>query len=182
MSKLYTILTEPENGWQRIDNTDNRITYSDDFVHDMQHNDCYNNTSSGSTSNNNKIEFYFYGTKLRIISDYRNGYRSDSINITIDNEEETYSQLGGIGWTFQTLTYEKTNLPLGKHHVTIHAEGLSGSCAFNFDAIDIDLDGTMLLPEEDLENSSTMSEVIKNLVKDTILNHELIKHCVRQEE
>lgn len=175
MSKF--ILTQPETGWQRIDDSHSKIIYTGTFTRDVN-SSSYNGSAVSTTSTNNQIEFYFFGTKLRIISDYRNAHRSNYINVTIDGKTETFSQLGGNELLHQVVTYEKTGLAAQKHHVIIHANQLDSGTAFTFDAIDIDASGVMLLQNESME-----SQMIKTRVKETILNNELFqKYCAFYEE
>ena len=147
---IYQLL-QPESGWIRIDDSNNKIKYIGEnwnFINDISIG-AYNDTYHGciKNPNNSSIDFYFYGTKIRVLdSCYPD--RVSSINIEIDDDTEDYSPNGNLG-KFSAVVYEKTSLSKKIHHVKISTNKTSGY--WGLDAIDIDEDG-YILSEEDFNN------------------------------
>ncbi|MFJ7982414.1 hypothetical protein ACIQ1D_19310 [Lysinibacillus xylanilyticus] len=141
MATIGQVLTQPESGWKRIEETDSNFTY--EGVWGSRSNSAYSGGSQKTQSNTvlkNKIKFKFHGTKIRIISTIYPSY-THKVKITIDGEEDYYS-LQGTTTTNIALVYEKINLPLGLHYIEIEKMENGGYDAdFYWDAIDIDSDG-----------------------------------------
>lgn len=164
MATIGQPLTEPEAGWTRIDNTDNRINYigsgwNRDINGDttaFYHGDCaYTNIPSDS------LTFKFYGTKLRIITQPYVS-RSNKLVISIDNLSETYSIYDSSAVTAQRLNYEKTGLDLSIHTVTVTNQSTNNG-TFVWDALDIDNTGYLLAPIlVNLTASAGDSQIILN--------------------
>ncbi|EPC8408909.1 hypothetical protein ACR3AM_003183 [Bacillus thuringiensis] len=132
-------LKQPEDGWKRIDDTDSNIKYSGNWQIASNGDSYYNSTMHFKNSVQGpevvSAEFTFTGTKLRVISSIQAAY-DKPVTITIDGVQESYS-LYKTTTQFQTLVYEKLNLPSGTHKVKI--EGVT----VMVDALDIDSDGYM---------------------------------------
>nr|WP_236571847.1 hypothetical protein [Bacillus mycoides] len=132
-------LKQPEDGWKRIDDTDSNIKYSGNWQIASNGDSYYNSTLHFKNSVQGpevvSAEFTFTGTKLRVISSIQAAY-DKPVTITIDGVQESYS-LYKTTTQFQTLVYEKLNLPSGTHKVKI--EGVT----VMVDALDIDSDGYM---------------------------------------
>ncbi|MGD6999031.1 hypothetical protein ACQCWD_20890 [Bacillus thuringiensis] len=132
-------LKQPEDGWKRIDDTDSNIKYSGNWQIASNGDSYYNSTLHFKNSVQGpevvSAEFTFTGTKLRVISSIQAAY-DNPVTITIDGVQESYS-LYKTTTQFQTLVYEKLNLPSGTHKVKI--EGVT----VMVDALDIDSDGYM---------------------------------------
>lgn len=132
-------LKQPEDGWKRIDDTDSNIKYSGNWQIALNGDSYYNSTLHFKNSVQGpevvSAEFTFTGTKLRVISSIQAAY-DKPVTITIDGVQESYS-LYKTTTQFQTLVYEKLNLPSGTHKVKI--EGVT----VMVDALDIDSDGYM---------------------------------------
>jgi len=163
------VLTSPETGWRRFDDTDSRIKYVGGKAFGSQRNDKYFNGgyngylfSDKSLLDSNYVKFSFYGTKLRIISD-QSYFRSKNICIEIDGVVYRFSE-GNSDATpkFQVLTYENANLSQGIHNVKIYMDtntqpkihdGVSYS--FSVDAIDIDSSGYLITDVSEISLDKT---------------------------
>lgn len=132
-------LKQPEDGWKRIDDTDSNIKYLGNWQIASNGDSYYNSTMHFKNSVQGpevvSAEFTFTGTKLRVISSIQAAY-DKPVTVTIDGVQESYS-LYKTTTQFQTLVYEKLNLPSGTHKVKI--EGVT----VMVDALDIDSDGYM---------------------------------------
>ena len=139
-------LTNPENGWQRIDDTDTNIIYSGTWLTDNNPrysaqlwNGACNYCAGGNVSTST---FKFYGTKLRIIGALFTNKVNNNI-VIIDNVEYTFNEYGT--GTYRALVYEKTGLDLGVHTVVIKPSStMTTSQNLVFDAIDIDDNGYLV--------------------------------------
>ncbi|MCF7755554.1 hypothetical protein KQ941_13965 [Paenibacillus xylanexedens] len=143
MAVLGDQLVAPESGWRRYDDTHVGLKYTGTWTTPSPSNTVYYGGSIRVTSravDNNYVTFSFFGTKLRIISDFYSDRHSDN-SITIDGVTEMYSAFRAVGSPSlqQSIVYEKTGLPLAFHTVTI-ATG-HNRINFTLDAIDIDETG-----------------------------------------
>ncbi|MGN6712340.1 hypothetical protein [Anaerocolumna jejuensis] len=136
-------LTSPEAGWQRFNDSNNLIKFTNfNFAHTSQSGN-FNGDLSYSTNSNSKVEFSFYGTKLRIIGQYNTTtYRSDGLVITIDDVPYYYNELGN-SMLSQIVEFEKSNLEARIHNVTITRK-TSDTKFMTFDAVDIDDSGYLV--------------------------------------
>ncbi|MFB5763844.1 bacterial surface protein [Paenibacillus medicaginis] len=139
-------LLKAEDGWTRIDDSNSKLKYIGmtwNFTTDDSR--FYDKTYSWSNNGaEDKIEFKFVGTSLRIIGGLRDNH-SDRISITIDGETEYFSEYKKetsitIG---QILVYEKLGLENTVHSVEIKRLNEGN---FSLDAIDIDKNGELLDP------------------------------------
>ena len=126
-AKVGDILTQPEPGWKRFDDTDSNIRYKGNWQNFSNDSRYYNGTGIAKVKSNGEdpaiCEFNFNGTGVRLIS--RNflgtGSYTGPISVTIDGVTETYSLIGStVLW--QVLVYEKLNLKPGTHTVKIEAQ------------------------------------------------------------
>lgn len=135
-------LTAPDAGWKRYDETSVKVGGTG-----------WTRTTGASHWNGSILEkqtpttddvfmFRFYGTKIRVI-DYKTASRGDR-TIMIDGQSFVYNSTSSSAIT-QVMVFEKTDLPLDYHNVTISSA--SGSW-FSLDAIDIDSDGRLFHPDE----------------------------------
>ncbi|WP_454015638.1 hypothetical protein [Bacillus sp. Marseille-Q7846] len=144
---MVRVLTQPEPGWQRIDDSDRNIIFEGEnwFSGYSKYSDNYLKTfhykSSSQPSNSVRIKFSFVGTKLRLIGLVNNGGYDRYATIVIDGNTERLDYDAWEG-TRQAVIYEKTNLNKGPHTVTILGTYL------NLDAIDIDSDGYVFTPKK----------------------------------
>ena len=137
MAKIGDQLLQPEEGWRRVEESDQSITY----IGENWSNHNLSNYSGGyikyTESIPASISFYFYGDKIRFIGRLWNSAYSTEIKVYINGKYEgSFSQLGSER-KHQVLNFQKTNLPKGKKNIVF--EAINGS-AFMIDAIDIDKD------------------------------------------
>jgi|GEM_PF-4961083 len=149
-AKLGCMLTNPEIGWRRYDDSSSLIEYignwalKNDETQDVGND--YNHTLHRSLSLMGQAKFYFKGTKLRIMA-YNGTGRSSNVKVTIDGQD--YSLDESRTNQSSTLSFEILGLDKGNHKVTIgRTEGDGGR--INIDAIDIDSDGDMLKMADNL--------------------------------
>ncbi|MCM3201629.1 hypothetical protein M3631_22205 [Bacillus cereus] len=132
-----TVLTEPEKGWKRIDDTDPLIRYIGNWKLTTGNDKHYNKTTHYNLDKklDTSFEFEFVGTKLRLLAYGDSGYDATS-KVLIDGKEETmvYNSPSGN----QVIRYEKIGLDRGKHTVKVIGKAMS------LDSIDIDADGYLL--------------------------------------
>ncbi|MBK5452004.1 hypothetical protein JFU18_26260 [Bacillus sp. TH22] len=144
---MVRVLTQPETGWQRIDDSDRNIIFEGEnwLSGYSKYSDDYSKTfhykESSHPSNLVYIKFSFVGTKLRIIGLANNGGYDSYATITIDGNPERLDYYAWEGKR-QAVIYEKINLNKGPHTVTIRGIYL------NLDAIDIDSDGYVFTPKK----------------------------------
>ena len=149
-------LITPEEGWQRIDDSDGHIKYDSTFS--VYHNGGnYNGSEHGSSTINSSIEFFFYGSKIRLIN-FRHPNRSSDIDVYIDDIIYGKSvQKGNVG--SYIVSFQKLDLTKTVHKVKL----LNNTSEYlTLDAIDIDENGKLLSQEEYIkEYIKTMSYYIK---------------------
>lgn len=135
-------LTSPETGWKRIDDSDSYIKYSNFTV--LNDYASWNGSYRYANIPNSKALFYFYGSKLRILStiwgDGTGVTGSSNIKVFIDEVEYSYSSYGTTT-VQQNLALDVNNLTLGNHKVEIITQD---NYSVNFDAIDIDDNGYLI--------------------------------------
>ena len=131
-------LTAPEAGWQRFDDTHPYIVY-EGWTTNTPNSNFYNSTRHYNISKNNKVTFYFHGTKVRIIAGMSFTF-SNNVQVKVDGVQYTYSVKSSTNQQ-QVLVFEKVGLPLGDHVVEIWT---IGSYDNSLDAIDIDESGSLL--------------------------------------
>jgi hypothetical protein len=131
-------LTQPEDGWKRIDDRDSNIIYNGTWKEGGPFSSYYGGYVCTSGLGGN-LQFNFKGTKLRLIT-YRAPARPSNISIKIDGQEEFYSDFISSGEIIQCLSYEKTGLENKLHKVEISCQ----TANWTLDAIDIDKDGYLV--------------------------------------
>ncbi|WP_223553112.1 hypothetical protein [Lysinibacillus sphaericus] len=140
-SPIGKILTSPESGWKRIEETDASFTYEGTWG--SRSAGAYSGGTQKTQANTvlgNKIKFKFYGTKIRIISTFYPSY-TPKARIIINGKAEYFSLLGDDN-SNMSIVYEKSNLPLGLHYVEVEKVVNGGyNPDFMWDAIDIDSTG-----------------------------------------
>lgn len=138
MATIGQALTLPEPTWKRIDEKDSNFIYDSNWTIANFAQNYYGSTKLLNLKTG-KVDFYFYGSKIRIIT-RGNPADSDQVGITIDGVSQTFTCVS-TSTTYQMLVYEKTGLTKTTHKVII--ENLNASKSLYFDAIDIDEDGYM---------------------------------------
>lgn len=139
MATIGQALTAPEAGWKRYDDIDSRISYTG-WGGQIQ-SGAYLTTLSYCTS----AKFKFYGTKFRIIgAGYPDKYHNGTIAVTVDGVVVgTYSEYAAI--LSQRFDFEKTDLNLGVHSVSLTVNTNNANETVFLDAIDIDDTGYLVL-------------------------------------
>lgn len=164
MATVGDQLALPESGWRRYDDTHVGLKYTGSW-YKVTSTNYYNGSVNVTTraADNNYVAFSFYGTKIRIISDIAQDRHSDN-TIAVDGVTESFNTNKTGTGVLNAIVYEKMNLPLGFHTVTITV----GHNRTNFimDAIDIDDKGylygyTLATPESGWKRYDDTSSEIK---------------------
>ncbi len=137
-------LNNPETGWQRFNDNNPLIIYKNFNYAHMSQAGNYKENLSYSTLKGAKIQFSFYGTKLRIVGQNNTSKlrTADGLIITIDNVPYYYSEIG-TSQVSQILEFEITGLSLGTHKVLI--ERKTDDLKFiTLDAIDVEEEGYLV--------------------------------------
>ncbi|WP_459481246.1 Ig-like domain-containing protein [Clostridium saccharoperbutylacetonicum] len=145
-------LTTSTDEWQRYDDNNSKIKYEGGWS--VWSSSIWNGGSIHYSINTNSVvTIKFYGTRLRLIVDkYKD--RPTNVMAKIDDESNVFSQYSPSDVNNYVM-YEKTNLPLGFHTVTLSC---SGGTNWTFDAIDIDKSGYLINPNESITlDKSTMN-------------------------
>jgi hypothetical protein len=143
MATIGQALTAPETGWRRYDDTDGRILYTGTLSKVTSSSGQYNSSYTQSNTNGSTISFKFYGTKIRILSNYYSD-KSNSIDVYIDGVRiDNFSEYFNGSAVLQCLVYEKTGLALGNHTIKLVNNTTS---YMMLDAIDIDDTGYLTHP------------------------------------
>lgn len=139
------ILTAPESGWKRYDDTP-IIKYSYSGVANIGSSSAgsYKGTTSSFQSVGDKASFNFSGTKVRVIV-FLSSNRSRSVTVKINGIIEGVIDCYAPSNIYQSLIFEKLNLPQGVHLVELINNETAG---FALDAIDIDSTGRLFHPDE----------------------------------
>lgn len=158
MATIGQSLAQPENGWNRYDDTHKFLKYTGNWtagtVPSGASTTDYNQTQHYTNTIDSAVKFAFIGSSVRIIAQ-RNTNRSDKVKITIDDAEYFYSEKGEMQST--TLVFEKINLPNKEHRVII--EKTSNDASYiSIDAIDINKDGELLPPPVFIGDALTSPE------------------------
>ena len=139
------VLKNPENGWRRYDDSNEKFKYTGTFTVETALTGYYNSTVhvADYTIIDAVVNFKFYGSKLRIIgsTNAATTHASPTVTITIDGTSYTYSTIG-TELTRAALVYEKMDLDTGIHEVSITNH--INNKQFAFDAIDIDDNGYLI--------------------------------------
>lgn len=159
MANIGSTLPQPEQGWKRYDNADNRIKYINKWTMYNNNTSAYNNTSCISNYKHNEngaLEFRFTGTKLRLMDGASDASHTNKCTVEIDGEKFIASQctpnLVHPNYIYQMLFFEKLDLTDGIHTVKLYIEpGTSpppsapyGDHYLSLDSIDIDTRGQLL--------------------------------------
>jgi hypothetical protein len=156
-----TQLASPEDGWQRIDDTNSKILY-DGTWSIYTNSGFWGGTDKYSLVTDSTIKFKFYGTKLRIIGQYHST-ASKNTRITIDGVVYNYSEYSstiGTSAGVKYLVYEKTGLEQNVHSVVIT---VTNTDTTRFDAIDIDDTGYLIDINQPVLTSATPGDEMVTL-------------------
>ncbi|QSF43564.1 discoidin domain-containing protein [Paenibacillus tianjinensis] len=145
MATVGQVLTAPESGWKRYDDTNPSLSYSGTWGANTGQTSNYNSTTRTiNLTNTGLVKFNFVGTKLRIITNMA-ASQSSSMSISIDGVVESFSCYASAS-ALQSLAYEKNELINKVHQVIISKTDTVNN--FTLDAIDIDSTGRLLHPDE----------------------------------
>ncbi|WP_286904455.1 Ig-like domain-containing protein [Clostridium sp. UBA1652] len=147
------ILKLPEKGWKRYDDRNESIKYTNFRRGNLS--DAYNSSYAEMLANNESasVTFKFYGTKFRVMGFISLLY-STNIQVKIDGDiVDSYSPYGATR-RYPVLLYEKANLGLKNHTVTLQIIDIKES-GYSIDAIDIDEAGYLI--DEPIVNSNEIS-------------------------
>ncbi|WP_340401300.1 hypothetical protein [Paenibacillus sp. FSL H8-0079] len=160
----------PESGWQRIDDENKNIKYKGNWIYVSGDPNTYAGTAhyftlSGATTNS--IEFYFYGTKLRIIDMYWSN-RVNNVTVELDGVISSYNPNNSTN-KYRVIVFERLNLQYGFHKVKLTTTSTSNN--FSLDAIDIDSNGEITAPplSKFLISSEDQHYSITNKYKDNAI-------------
>ena len=165
MATIGEQLLQPETGWQRIEDTNTLIKYDGNWT-------SYEHSSfSGNSAhyNNTKdfVSFIFYGSKLRIISEYFNNRDTNNL-IIIDDVEYNFNCYSS---TKESIVIAFEKLDLQKRCHTVKIANMNLGQYFLLDCIDIDEDG-YLLTEEEYINMTTYRYLIQDNITSKIYSYD----------
>jgi Fibronectin type III domain. len=150
------VLTMPEDGWQRYDDTDSRIEYIGSWMPEKTTGN-YQLTGNKTVDDSSKYCFEFYGSKLRLIV-AKGSSHSTSVAVKIDGI--TYSYNENSSQTLRcVLGFEKTDLNLGIHTVEIYNQSTYNYKQVFIDAIDINKNGYLIPVATNLKANSGNKKV-----------------------
>lgn len=145
MATVGDQLLNPESGWQRIDDANKNIKYNGNWISATGDPNTYAGTAHYFTlggTTENSIEFYFYGTKLRIIDMYWSN-RVNNVTVELDGVISSYNPNNSTN-KYRVIVFERLNLQYGFHKVKLTTTSTSNN--FSLDAIDIDSNGEITAP------------------------------------
>lgn len=143
MAVVGSVLTAPEVGWQRFDDTNGLLTFEGTW-YVMAEPDSYEDGARYSYNYGACVKFNFVGTKLRLIGTSGNG-SDTSISVVIDGVEYgPFSQQTSY-YVAQRLDFEVLGLDNIEHSVIITPSLPNTDTYYFFDALDIDSAGSLLL-------------------------------------
>lgn len=139
------ILTSPQSGWRRYDNSNELICYSGDWRTELAQAGTYGGTYklttyNVATANGSYYDIGFTGTKIRLIT-FTWSTASTIIDVYIDGVlDKTFSMVGAdqfiaSGNAYQVLTYQKLGLTDGYHQIRVVNRT---DLYLSLDAVDID--------------------------------------------
>lgn len=160
-AKVGDILLKPEIGWKRYD--DNNININYDLTSTYKYDNNYYKSTRHDLIENSYSEFYFYGSKLRIISTISEN-ASNNIKIIIDGIE-TKVNCNNKNLNRQAIVYENLMLSNSIHDVKVI--NLDSMYRFSFDAIDVD--GELLTHEMAISLSKSSLKLQEGSSKDLIV-------------
>lgn len=141
MALIGQVLTAPEAGWKRYDDTN--ILIEKNGWSTSSPSGFYNNTASECNDPSKPLKFSFIGSKLRIIG------KSNSVigdaTITIDGHDYIYSGKNQTNDVNQCVVFEILDLNYQIHKINIVA---ASTAWIDLDAIDIDSSGRLVHPDE----------------------------------
>lgn len=193
-------LVEPEEGWQRIDDSDKNIVYSSSigsttykWGNEEPYKGSYHRlrypTNSGELEAlvSSNIKFKFYGSKFRLVDTIgptestSNSFERMTTDLRVKIDEREYSvDCSSDKIASQVLLLDVVDLDYGVHEVQISASNMMmNNCVYFFDCFDINEDGyilpydsdnTILNIEADKSTVNVYDRVLASLYIDNIAN------------
>lgn len=148
----------PEIGWKRYDDENSKISYQGNWTNYTTGTWGYEESVHQTQTKGECSKFIFYGTKIRVIGAFNNTEGSDSVSINIDNKDDQFACNSQL--KYPVLVFEKDNLPLGIHTVTITN---NTSLWYWQDAIDIDSNGFLIDPSAILSTGISLNKTTDSL-------------------
>lgn len=142
-------LPYPQPGWQRIDDTDDNISYIGNWLTDNAEGYC-NNTIHYTKTKDDYCIIYLFTKRFRLITPKYNN-RPDDFTVEVYDDNKyigKYSSYGNI--CLNCLLYEHEFKEYGIHKIILKNISPTGEY-LDVDAIDIDKDGYILTEKEYLE-------------------------------
>ncbi|SNS21498.1 hypothetical protein SAMN05446037_100659 [Anaerovirgula multivorans] len=169
MSLIGQQLLQPENGWERYDDTNSYIEYTGTGWGIHYNSAYYNGTLHYIPTNpidtDVTARFKFKGTDLRFIASVHTEYTTD-LTCTIDGVEYPSFSVNS-GTSHQKLMFEVTGLVSKIHEAVFKAK--NDLRRWSFDAIDINEDGELV----DIDAYNT-----KHLIKSSNKIHTLLDNAL----
>lgn len=128
------ILTTPDSGWKRYDDTNGAFQYVGTWTTATTSSDYYLSYSKYASTAGQMVKFKFTGTAIRLLSRYMSD-QTASVSIKIDGIEEFFNCKVGTTALNSILAYEKLGLANTTHDVVITT---TDTGYYTFDAVDID--------------------------------------------
>ena len=135
------VLANPEEGWQRYDDTDSKIIYKGTWGYSATSNLYYQNQNQYTTNVNSYYKFKFYGTKLRLLVGTNTAGHCTQVSVNIDGNVYYYNE-NSTQFTGCFLAFEKKGLSPGYH--TVIVTNTQDTKYMDVDAIDIDDSGYLV--------------------------------------
>ncbi|QPQ35576.1 Ig-like domain-containing protein [Lysinibacillus sp. JNUCC-52] len=180
-------LKKPEKGWKRYDDNHEKLIYEKDkWVSYTGNSADYKKGSMGAKKKvTAKMEFWFLGSKINIITYRAPTYTQDAV-VKIDGIDQGYLQSYGSTQS-QTVAFKKEGLPFGIHKVEVAITSTPSNVdtfTLRLDAIDIDINGSLVdegFVEESIildRNTLELVEGIQDKLIATILPENASKKIV----
>ncbi|MET3505644.1 discoidin domain-containing protein [Halalkalibacter oceani] len=156
MAQVGDQLTQPEEGWKRVEDTDTSIKYIGTW-HSASNSTLYSGgTMKYTDESDSSVYFMFSGNKIRLIA-YSNSRGNDSVIVKIDGVEYTFSMK--VGSVSPALVFEALNLT-GSEHVfeLIAPSSTDTNNQVRIDAVDIDINAYIYQPPAQVGDQLTAPE------------------------
>lgn len=145
MANVGEQLLQPEAGWKRIEDNDEKLIYLGNWNH--INGDYSGGNISYTPDKKAKVKLYVKTNKIRLIYQSGRNYNPTDDSITIDgNNYLINSKQFGVENRY-TLVFEKNNLDNTIHEVILNP-GTNGAYSITLDAIDISESGYLLTEDE----------------------------------
>jgi len=171
MATVGQALTAPEDGWKRIDDTNENISYVGNWTEvSTADTNWYNNTVHLTTSGDCIVQFNFTGSKFRIVGT-TNLDLATQMNVEIDGVViGSYSQYSPSPIQKNILLFEAEGLSEGEHSVRVLSITGGTIYAFCWDVIDIDENSLVKPYDSTPENPDDPSDTDQSILRVTMID------------